>query len=207
MYFEGKRILNKNINEAPLKNEKILYNGTTVKLNEKKGMKNWGKRLKRLHWDDFHYRGEIKIIGKATDMRTCKECKRVLGVTAFTTSNIRQDGSYYLMNMCRECGNKVRQEQREVAKLAPPAPDYCDSCYKSVLPVESESGRGYQNVKLQVDHIHGTHTFRGWICSNCNSGMGKLGDDLKGLLHCALYLENDKDKIIELLNKIYEESR
>tara|TARA_R100001143_G_scaffold62311_1_gene65276 strand:+ start:795 stop:1397 length:603 start_codon:yes stop_codon:yes gene_type:complete len=195
MYSEGKRIRNKNINDSPLKNEKML--------NEKNGMKNWGKRLKRLHWGDFHYRGEIKIIGKATDMRPCKECKRVLGVTAFTTSNIRQDGSYYLMNMCRECGNKVRQEQRIVAKNAPPAPDYCDSCYKPVLPLEG--GRAGQNVKLQVDHIHGTHIFRGWICSNCNSGMGKLGDDLKGLLHCVLYLENDKDKIIEVLNEVYKQ--
>ena len=68
------------------------------------------------------------------------------------------------------------------------------------------SGRGYQNVKLQVDHIHGSTTFRGWLCTDCNSGMGKLGDNLEGVLQAAIYLENDTDKIIGTLHKVFNES-
>jgi hypothetical protein len=35
--------------------------------------------------------------------------------------------------------------------------------------------------------------------------MGKLGDDLSGVLQAAVYLENDKNKIIETLDKVYNE--
>ena len=63
-----------------------------------------------------------------------------------------------------------------------------------------------KNKKLEIDHIHGTTIFRGWVCSKCNTGMGSLGDTLKGVLQAAIYLENDKDKIIETLNKIKEGS-
>jgi hypothetical protein len=28
------------------------------------------------------------------------------------------------------------------------------------------------------DHDSKTDTFRGWICQQCNTGLGKLGDDL-----------------------------
>jgi hypothetical protein len=32
--------------------------------------------------------------------------------------------------------------------------------------------------------------------------MGKLGDNLEGLLQAAVYLEKDKNKIIEKLNEM-----
>jgi len=35
--------------------------------------------------------------------------------------------------------------------------------------------------------------------------MGNLGDDLEGMLQAAVYLENDKNKIIETLNKVFNE--
>ena len=35
--------------------------------------------------------------------------------------------------------------------------------------------------------------------------MGVLGDNLEGILQAAIYLENDKDKIIETLDKVYNE--
>jgi hypothetical protein len=35
--------------------------------------------------------------------------------------------------------------------------------------------------------------------------MGKLGDDLPGVLQAAVYLENDKNKIIETLDKVFNE--
>ena len=38
------------------------------------------------------------------------------------------------------------------------------------------------------------------------SGIGSLGDNLEGVLQAAVYLEKDKSKIIETLNKIKEGS-
>jgi hypothetical protein len=39
-----------------------------------------------------------------------------------------------------------------------------------------------------VDHNHKTNEVRGLLCQNCNTGIGKLGDDIKGLLRAATYL-------------------
>jgi hypothetical protein len=33
--------------------------------------------------------------------------------------------------------------------------------------------------------------------------MGKLGDNLEGVLQAAIFLENDKNKIIETLDKVF----
>jgi len=143
---------------------------------------------------DFHFRSDgIKIVGKKDDVQECKECHRTLPVAAFTTHTLRADGAWYLEKSCRECKTIIRLEQRTVRKNAPPKPDRCNCCHA--------------NKKLQIDHIHGTLIFRGWVCSKCNTGIGSLGDTLEGVLRSAIYLEKDKSKIIEILNGIKKGDR
>ena len=137
----------------------------------------------------FHYRGEIKIAGKETGTQECKECHEILPLIAFTTHIQRGDGAYILRKICRECDTIDKREQREVKKNAPPKPECCDCCHK-------------KTKKLQLDHKHGTLIFKGWVCTDCNSGIGKLRDNLEGVLRGALYLEKDKNKIIEKLNEM-----
>ncbi len=43
---------------------------------------------------------------------------------------------------------------------------------------------------LHVDHDHNTGTVRGLLCSDCNLGLGKLGDTLEGLQKALDYLNN-----------------
>ena len=151
-----------------------------------------GKQRRRTG-TDFHFRLDgIKIVGKAEDMQKCKTCHRIFPSTAFTTHTPRVDGAYFLQKICRECHTVINKEQRDVKKKAPPKPDRCDRCHK-------------KEEKLQVDHIHGSTTFRGWLCRNCNSGMGALGDNLEGVLQAAIYLEKDESKIIETLHKVFNE--
>ena len=149
------------------------------------------KRKLKTH-EHFHYRGEIKIAGKETDIQECKECHRIHPSRAFTSGKIRGDGSYFLEKRCRECHSTLKKEQRDVRRKAPPKPERCACCHKKV-------------EKLQVDHIHGSTTFRGWLCGGCNTGIGSLGDNLEGVLQSAIYLENDIDKIIETLHKVFNE--
>ena len=147
-----------------------------------------GKKRKHKDHENFHYRGKTKIEGKETDTRECKECHEIFPATAFTTKNLRSDGAWYLKKICRQCHTILEKEKREVRKNAPPKPERCECCHKK--------------TKLELDHIHGTTIFRGWLCKVCNSGMGKLGDNLEGLLQAAVYLEKDKNKIIEKLNEM-----
>ena len=153
--------------------------------------KSYGKKQKYKSQEHFHYRGEIKIAGSETDMHECKECHKILPSIAFTSASIRSDGAYYLQRACRQCKTKVSREQIYVRKNAPPKPERCNCCNKT--------------KKLEVDHIHGSNTFRGWLCRNCNTGIGVLGDDLEGVLQGAIYLENDINKIIETLHTVYDE--
>ena len=151
------------------------------------------KKQKYKSHEHFHYRGEIKIAGKENEISECKECHVFLPTVAFTTSGkTRGDASYYLRKICRECHTVNITELRKARKNAPPHPKHCDCCHKKI-------------EKLQVDHLHGSTTFRGWLCRQCNTGLGGLGDDLEGVLQGAIYLENDKDKIIETLNKVFDE--
>jgi len=149
------------------------------------------KQHLKIH-ETFHFRQNgIKIVGKEDDVQECKECQRILPLTAFTTRSKRSDGAAYLHFACRECKSMLYSEQSKARKNAPPIPDNCDNCHK--------------NKKLEIDHIHGTTKVRGWLCRNCNSGMGGLGDTLEGVLRGAVYLEKDKSKIIEVLNGIKNE--
>jgi hypothetical protein len=65
---------------------------------------------------------------------------------------------------------KLRRHQK-TPELGTP----CDCCGKT-------------DEKLQWDHCHVTHEHRGWLCHNCNTGLGKLGDNIEGVLRALDYL-------------------
>ena len=43
--------------------------------------------------------------------------------------------------------------------------------------------------KFRMDHDHETGEFRGWICDNCNKGLGHFKDNPEIVLSAAMYLE------------------
>ena len=139
----------------------------------------------------FHFRGKTKIRGKKEDTQECRECKKILSLMAFTTKYLRADGAWVLKKHCRECETNLSGERRKIKKNALPQPEKCDCCHTK--------------KPLTMDHIHRTLKFRGWLCNNCNVGIGHVGDTLKGILQAAIYLEKNIDKIIETLNEIKNE--
>lgn len=85
---------------------------------------------------------------------------------------------------CYECAkvapHKRRYDLRRRGIPEPlyPEPKVCECC-----------GRPEPTRALAVDHCHESGKFRGWLCTQCNTGMGKLGDNIAGLKKALAYLE------------------
>lgn len=45
---------------------------------------------------------------------------------------------------------------------------------------------------LSLDHDHITGAFRGWLCTRCNTAIGKLGDNIDGVQMAIDYLKRAK---------------
>ena len=71
------------------------------------------------------------------------------------------------------------EEYDEMAK------DGCHICGKT-----SDEDRSHLNNRsyLNVDHDHETGKLRGVLCTPCNTGLGKLGDNVAGLTRALEYL-------------------
>jgi hypothetical protein len=72
--------------------------------------------------------------------------------------------------------------RRGLPKPTRPRPDTCECC-----------GAPPGKQALALDHCHTTGAFRGWLCSSCNTALGKLGDNKAGLLRALAYLERAED--------------
>lgn len=80
-----------------------------------------------------------------------------------------------LDSRCRSCIKQTTKIRNGLRKKAPSKPEVCECCKQK--PKE-----------WHLDHNHKTHQFRGWLCETCNIGIGKLGDDLSGLVNAMNYL-------------------
>jgi len=84
---------------------------------------------------------------------------------------------------CVECA-RVHTRKAGRKRISPlayahrPCPMVCECC-----------GQSPGKCALALDHNHDTGEFRGWLCSNCNLGLGRLGDNLPGVDRARAYLE------------------
>jgi hypothetical protein len=122
------------------------------------------------------------------EYRTCSKCEKNLPCTEeFFNRNqsTNTGGDKYFRPECKECNKKRNQGQKEAYKLAG-KPKYpvigtpCDLCTRT-------------DMKLVFDHDHKTLEHRGWLCENCNQGLGRLGDNEEGLQRALNYLIKSKN--------------
>ena len=83
---------------------------------------------------------------------------------------------------CKSCTNMNNKVVSEIKKKNPPPPKgtHCaiDGC---------------ENVDLHCDHNHRSNKFRGYICTQHNTGLGKLGDSIPEVIKCVKYLMETSD--------------
>ena len=122
----------------------------------------------------------------------CTYCKKELPIKAFGTTlagKIRR-------SMCRECDSKHTKIIEKLYRENLPKPDHCECC--GTKPKILTHKKKHSNLGiLQLDHTHGKDPkFRGWVCGNCNLGLGKFGDTLEGIIKAALYLSKNNTNLI-----------
>ena len=154
------------------------------------------------------FTGDVDVISPTQKgVKYCNTCKKDLPVEKFglwwskrgehaDAAGIKRNGS------CKDCINKTTKLIKQLKLEAPPKPEVCDCCGITIEELKRR-GDNREYGGFQLDHDHDTLKFRGWICHNCNQGLGKLGDNLESVCKAALYLsENNVNKIIEILKKL-----
>ena len=131
---------------------------------------------------------EVVDVTDHTETKTCAYCREVLPATPeYFSSNVAYNGKTYLKNSCRACRSKTHSVVHYLRKTSPPPSKSCDCC--------GQSFKGMSTRDVHLDHCKETDTFRGWLCKNCNVGLGMLGDDIKGLELALAYLNKHKDRL------------
>lgn len=130
----------------------------------------------------FEYDGEDAIV--------CKKC----GV-AQPPENFQHMESGEIKRKCKSCQKKHSQTVSRLRKeiLEPDADYACPICLQTLQEIAKHGQAKLQ--KWVLDHCHETDTFRGWICFNCNSGLGSFSDDIEIAQRAVNYLKRHVDEI------------
>lgn len=109
---------------------------------------------------------------------TCVECDSAREKRRWreNRTDMRAKAARWRANNPHYARNRRRADREAAAGRV--RPDHCECC-----------GLPEQGKALAFDHCHDTGEFRGWLCSNCNVGIGKLGDNLAGVKMAVAYLK------------------
>lgn len=111
-------------------------------------------------------------------LKTCKECEIEKSVEEFAPNQYGKNNRILRRPICRECyAKKVKTNptQKKLFEKENPRPEIgeiftCPICNKTFK-------REHRN-DVVLDHSHSDGKIRGWLCSSCNTSLGKFGDSI-----------------------------
>lgn len=114
-------------------------------------------------------------------IRTCKNCGEEFAP---------QSGSHWTCTVqCRNLGYRVRRRgitMQRYRELLTEQGGVCALC--------GEARKGWTlGADLHIDHCHDSGRVRGLLCGDCNTAIGRFGDDPVKLRRAADYLERTSD--------------
>ena len=134
------------------------------------------------------FEDETPMYAEGTKTKTCIACGEEKPLdhfsTAFTTT---KSGKSYKVGRCKPCQSERISNTTFIKKTAPPIPTNCACC--------GVSFEDMQKNNIHMDHCEETQTFRGWLCRNCNLGIGQLGDNIEGLQKALNYLQEHDGRL------------
>ena len=130
----------------------------------------------------WHDPRQYKPYSYAMARSTCRDCGNLLTEETRVMKSVSKKGKQYYLNRCKPCIVEADILLRNLKKQNPqPAAGTPCACFNRI-------------DKLFCDHDHATGQFRSYICKNCNSGIGMLGDSEAGLKQALAYLERVRTK-------------
>ncbi|MHC5905937.1 endonuclease VII domain-containing protein [Streptomyces sp. S6] len=129
--------------------------------------------------------------------KLCRTCGEIKPHSEWTRNRTASDG---LATLCKTC--KAAQGRRDHLKrqygITEAQRDQMIAEQKWLCVICLKA------PPVHVDHCHKTGRVRGVLCFNCNSAIGKLGDDPDAVRRAASYLEGNSWKPILVAPGVYQ---
>ena len=124
------------------------------------------------------------FVGAEVITKLCNICKQHLPEGMFSKAS----GGNYLRSECKPCTRSLGLARNKAKASAPNIPkNYtCPICNRSEDQVKHKGGK--KSGAWCCDHDHETNEFRGWLCHDCNRGIGNFKDDVARLKNAIRYL-------------------
>lgn len=116
--------------------------------------------------------------------RVCTKCnieKPLIKFREQKNGMVKMNGEYNRHHSCMACMSKSDRDRKALSERYVCNQTHCDCC-------------GKESKKLHLDHDHYTAKFRGWLCIQCNQGIGKLGDNIEGVTNALNFLKKHYEK-------------
>jgi len=124
-----------------------------------------------------------------TDGLECNDCGIIKPVEEFQSMP-----SGEIKRKCKKC----KQKHSSILKHLKSTNAYPDEYYRCPIcerTLEEVARKGQPKLQgWNLDHCHKTEEFRGWLCSNCNTGLGALKDDINRVGKAHEYLKRHLQK-------------
>lgn len=138
----------------------------------------------------------------------CSKCEQLKDCSEFSKQSSKKRGYSYV---CKTCHNEYMRTKwypqnsdkqikssakwREENHLQYRATKHKVDLEKTKILFEEANGKcqicGVETT-LCLDHCHQTNEVRGFLCSDCNLGLGKFKDNISFLENAIKYLERQK---------------
>ena len=97
-----------------------------------------------------------------------------------------KSGLVHLKGLCKSCSREGSRIAKELRSLhLKDKTENCDCCGWHVSEVKRD---------FHLDHCYKTGRFRGWLCPQCNRGIGNLGESVEGLEKAISYLRKHDER-------------
>lgn len=132
-----------------------------------------------------------KYPNKTFKPKVCRNCG--------STFNPVSPSNHFCSKQCRFeafAANRYKRlhgvDGKDVLQMFNDQGGLCKICGKEGFKMHKSKKHG-----LNLDHCHTTGKIRGWLCDNCNRGLGLFKDDIANLERAIEYLKSSRDAELE----------